>query len=566
MPSQLAQFRSRLDSLRRRRTFDRLGSAWCLFALLVLAVLVSAFIVDWSLRASRPQRFVMLAASIGVGCWMFRRFTMPSIGKQEADVDLALELQQRHGIDSDLVASLQFESDEAARWGSRQLETAVIGQTAASTEELDVFEGFTWDRLRRRAAVLSGVVFVLFIATAVFPAHVTSFLNRFLLGSAHYPTRTTIESITINGQKVAIGISENGSVNIPYGRALVLKVECSGELADAGYVQLMGSASQTSMQIVLEAFTSNQDEDKRRYSGQLSRLIESISCQVYVGDAWAEPVRIDVIPLPIVDVELNPTPPQYAALVEAASESASNRSVSARQIAVIEGTRVDLQVVSHNKPLAKAVLTIGKQEFSLKQADNDGRIWSLANETALASVSKTVGYEIQVEDQDGLSLERPIQGTVRLKTDRRPRVSAAMISRRVVPTGRPQLAFGATDDFGLATLRVHFQIYRGDGEMEQIDRDLRTINESDQPTRTLRGREALDLEPLKLVKGDELKITLEAIDYRGSLAPKSAVSEPIILEITDREGILAELLEADQKSVRQLDEIIQRELGIGVTR
>ena len=566
MTSQLNQFRSRLHSLRRQRSLDRWGSAWCVFALLVLLVLLLAFFADWSLRMSRPQRFVMLVASVGAGYWVLRRFTLPSMGRQEADVDLALELQQRHGIDSDLVASLQFETDEAARWGSRQLETVVIDQTAVMTDKLDVFAGFSWNRLRRRAVFLGVAAIVLLIVTAVFPQHIKSFLNRFLLGSAHYPTRTQIESITVNGHDIEIGTYGNRSVNIPYGRMLKFELQCAGELPKSGRVELTGIDSQTASEFALESNGSQLNEKSRSFSGQLLRLIESVTCQVHIGDAWTEPLRINVIPLPIVDVELKSTPPKYAVMVESESSTEDKRRVSARQIAVLEGTRVDLNVVSRNKPLTQAMLTLNEQEFQLKQQDEDGNVWSMADETALASITEPMRYEIQVVDHDGLSLERPIQGTIRLKTDRRPRVSAAMVSRRVVPTGRPQLVYGATDDFGLARLRVHFQIYRGNGDMEQIFRDLRQIDESDQPVRTLRDRDTLDLEPLKLVKGDELKITLEATDYRGTIEPKSVLSEPIILEITDREGILAELLESDEKSVRQLDEIIQRELGIGGTR
>jgi hypothetical protein len=66
-----------------------------------------------------------------------------------------------------------------------------------------------------------------------------------------------------------------------------------------------------------------------------------------------------------------------------------------------------------------------------------------------------------------------------------------------------------------------------------------------------------------LTKGDEVHVTLEAIDFRGANAGQSARSEPIILRVTDESGVLAGLSEADERSARQLDAIIQRQLGIG---
>ena len=54
-----------------------------------------------------------------------------------------------------------------------------------------------------------------------------------------------------------------------------------------------------------------------------------------------------------------------------------------------------------------------------------------------------------------------------------------------------------------------------------------------------------------------------AWDYRGSLEPQKSYSEPLILSVTDQQGILSGLLQTDEESAKQLDAIIRRELGIG---
>jgi hypothetical protein len=73
---------------------------------------------------------------------------------------------------------------------------------------------------------------------------------------------------------------------------------------------------------------------------------------------------------------------------------------------------------------------------------------------------------------------------------------------------------------------------------------------------------------LKLAKGDRVKLTLEATDYRGEneqVRPAGTVqaSEPLVLEISDESGVLAAITEADPRSEEQLNEIIKRQLGIG---
>ena len=178
----------------------------------------------------------------------------------------------------------------------------------------------------------------------------------------------------------------------------------------------------------------------------------------------------------------------------------------------------------------------------------------------LADVRQPLRFAVQVVDQDGLSLERPLAGFIRLKADRVPRVAAAIVSRRggAAPSRASCTVRRTTSASGWIAAKV--QISRQNGDMEDSVREVLPCG-SQPPQAVVRGEYAIDLSPFKLQKGDELKITLEAFDDRGDREPKSAVSEPLVLQVTDREGILAGLLESDEKSAKQLDAIIQRELG-----
>jgi hypothetical protein len=60
-----------------------------------------------------------------------------------------------------------------------------------------------------------------------------------------------------------------------------------------------------------------------------------------------------------------------------------------------------------------------------------------------------------------------------------------------------------------------------------------------------------------------VRLVVRAVDYRGDVAGRVAESEPILLEVTDERGILAALLESDERSIEQLDAIIERELKVG---
>ena len=79
----------------------------------------------------------------------------------------------------------------------------------------------------------------------------------------------------------------------------------------------------------------------------------------------------------------------------------------------------------------------------------------------------------------------------------------------------------------------------------------------------IRDKYTFSLADLKLAKGDQLKLTLEAVDFRGNTSGKSTMSEPLVLHVTDQSGILSAMAESDQRSAQQLGDIISRQLGIG---
>lgn len=554
--TQLALLRSRLSELRGQRKMLRWTTAWSAVALAVLWALSAAFLLDWLLLMSRAQRVVLLGL-VGVAIlWAFRRYALPWLGTRETEIDLALMVERRQHIDSDLVAALQFETPASSRWGSPELERAVIDYVADFSGDLNVFEGLPRAPARRRVRLLALTLAPLVLLAALFPHHLAAFANRMFLGNAHYPTRTVLERIVINGTSIPPAKTGASVVACPYGQPLKLLVACAGELPPQGTAVLRGLKGGAQTELVLQPSEAGGGE----YVAELPRLVDSVRYELYFGDAWTDPGMIQLIPPPIVTVDLEPIPPKYAA----AHLDKDDARPGARRIAVIEGSRVNLRLTCENKALREAVLTIDGEKWPLEKMPGEKGVWTLpAARGPLARVTEALRYEIQVKDEDGLSLEHPVRGYIRIKADRPPRVAAAMVSHRVLPTATPHVSFGAADDYGLSRLTAQVQISRAAGAMETRAVEIRAVPAEDQPQTALRGEYPLDLGPFQLAKGDELKVTLEAFDYRGNSPAKSAFSEPLILEVTDREGILAALLEADEKSARQLDAIIRRELGIG---
>ncbi len=600
----LETLRSRLNRLRRRRAMVRKTTAWSAVVLAVLWLVAAVFVVDLLLFMDIPQRLVALCLSVLIVGWAFWRYTKPWVGVKEDLIDVALLVEKHQHIDSDLVAALQFQETEAADWGSPQLESAVISYVEEFSPSLDVFEGFTYRRFKRRLAWLAGTVAVLIGAVLIFPDYAEAFANRMLLGSMRYPTDTQIERVALNGKTVLVQGGEPVTITCAYGSPLDFEVLGQGQLPEKGRVRLQTESLENAVEIELNRGVSaepamatdpavknpripgtqssgasrsaeietpaNKTEGQAVYHGRLPRLVNSVSCLVYLGDTWTEPLEVKVIPLPVVTVTLDPHPPSYAV----AGEKEEAVREGTRQIAVVEGSSVTVDLKSTNKPLAKAVLTVDEKTYPLTRRDEKGRRWTLAGPASpLHEIRQPLRYRVQVEDQDGLALEQPIEGYIRIRADRNPRIQPPeLVTQLVLPKAKPTVDFHVSDDFGLSRLAVKVQVVRKvplteddpTDMMDQVDhisRDMLIVKPSEQPERSLSGRYALVLESFKLSPGDELKVTLEAFDYRGPFEPQSSISEPLVLKVTDVQGILMGMRNTDERSAQSLDHIIEISSG-----
>ena len=566
MQTKLATLRSQLGSLRQKRAAVRWGSALCAPLAVALWLLVAAFLCDLSFNLPVGLRAVTLFAWVVGGIWAVNRFAWPLVKVRESEQDVALIVEQQHKIDSDLVAAIQFEGPHAPTWGSARLQQAVVDYVAEFSPSLNVFEGFSYRPLPQRATVLGITLVVVLAAALAFPGHATAFWNRFLLGSAHYPTKTQIQSITVNGQPVPVFHSiETPRVRVPYGQKIEVAVTCGGEVPRAGFVQLSGVNTDAVNRVDLNATAP----EAATFGGEIAHVADSFRVRFHFGDAVSDQAEVVIVPLPLVDLAWEIEPPKYAASAMKPGETDGG----SRQLAVIEGSVATLKLVCSNKPLKSATLAVGTGSPPVPLVQVAKKVaggppattteWTLPPGTPFDSIREPLKYEVQVIDEDGLSLETPISGQIRLKPDRLPRVVATAVTRFVLPIALPKLDYAAGDDFGVAKIVAVIHISREDGRTSQHEVVSKTVAAADQPQTILRGQVTVPLSPYELQKGDEVKVTLEVTDWRGDLVGQKGLGEPITFSVTDLNGILVQTGDEDKKTAKQLDEILRRELGIG---
>ncbi|HJN10182.1 MAG TPA: hypothetical protein QF564_15960 [Pirellulaceae bacterium] len=311
------------------------------------------------------------------------------------------------------------------------------------------------------------------------------------------------------------------------------------------------------------------------FHGQFERLIESIDYQVHIGDAWTDSARIQMISLPVVTLDLKVVPPKYAG-----SEN-SRKPTGSRQLSVLEGSAINMSLsVANEKQIEVAWVRVSSKSdttrWDLVTREDRRMVWSLAGTTPFSNVTEEFSFELHVRDTDGLQPESPIRGFVRLRSDRSPTATMELVHRVVLPSARPVVGFRVTDDFGIARSLLHLSVQRQHNEVlaadsppEPTSADLRTqeipLEAAWLPADKLpyHGRYEVNMAALELSKGDQVKLTIEAVDYRGETPGKSTLSEAVVLDISDEAGVLAAIAEADENSEERLTEVIKEQLGIG---
>jgi hypothetical protein len=558
-----AELRSKLTAAAARRRRVRLLDALLLTAGLAAALVYLHYRIDraWNLvPAARLVLDLLLVAGLAAAAIMLVR---PVLRRREDAVDVALRTAQP-AAGGDLVAALQFDewlrTGEAARYGSVGLLEAVVEQTTIESETFDpaqepVQRPALWKRFAAAAAVAALVV-----GAAFAPRHYAVWVDRALLGGSAYPSRTQIRTVEVNGQAVDFAGDGAPRVVVAENRPVRYEVVAAGELPESVRLTLVDEQGTAAL---LELTAADPAAEERSVeSGSRRYRFESLApplpvvVELQAGDAFGEPFELVVQPLPRVTVSLEVTPPAYAVGADLPTPPPGRLSA-----AVLEGSRVDVRVESANKPLRQAWLLAAEQKWQLRAIDAERRRWEFdPSGTPLAAVTEPLEFTVEAVDDDGFAPAEILRGSILLRADQPPTIAAEVVTKYVLPTGKPSLVYQATDDIGVQSLAVLRQVLHGDGSTTEDRVEIPLQPQAPASRRQLAGKFPLELAGLQLQKGDRVTVRLEARDRNGDPDRATAQSEPFTLEVTDEQGLYEAMAETDQRSARKMDEIIQKQL------
>ncbi len=557
--SGLHTFRSRLARLRYRRAYVRWQTAIARGLVLDIIGLYALLSIDFVFRLDTVPRLFVILLTIGILVWQSLRHIIPDLSTNETIVDMALLLERNHRVDSDLVAALQFESSANGSAGSTELQQAVIDRAGKISETLDFRSAVPKNDARRAAWHAAIALLAVAVCWLAFPNHASAFWNRLCLGDAKYPTRTRIVEVMINGQSDAPRVVE--------GETVVFHVTCSGITPDEGFARLRGIETGDSTSVKLKRI--NEKSDVAIYAAVGPSLNEPVDVSILIGDAATEPRRIALIRRPLVELTIEAIAPAYMR-----RETIRQHE---RYVQVMEGSAVNIYVrCTNGKRLTQARFELIEQEekperseaIAFAAADQSGASWQLdAVASGLNRVVKDLQFRVAVADEDGLGTYHPIEGAIRVKSDRAPAATIATLHHAILPNARPTITYTAEDDFGVHSLALHLRLAKPrdtgaeDKNTVSVELPLPEVDGVTRPT-AIRGKHVLDLSQLTLVEGDQLLVWVEATDYRGDWPGVSTLSEPIELEVTDERGVLDAILRSDADAEQILTDVIEKVLGL----
>lgn len=573
-----------------RLTIAGLGAA-----AILLGLVLALFVLDWSLQLSRELRIVALAAATLIAGAMALRYVLPWVRIHESELDVALLLEKHQGIDSDLVAALQFERPEAATWGSVELQRHVMRRVADLAPKLPLVRDVPRSPLRRRLAAALIALGFLGLLWLLVPEHFHVFTRRILLADIKYPTATRLVAVLVNGQPISTQ-ETRAHVRIPAGQPVRVEVLATGRLPSKGTVALSapGKSRRIIEQPLEKAPKLNQtnfptpaefSEDTQRYSTELPPLKENVQACIFLGDSSTGWFTLECVSPPLVTL--------LSYVEDPRNENAPSILTGVTQFAVTEGSRVTLGI-SSNRPLKKVVAVLDRLEVPLSKTqppwlsnlippknfqsseigsvgkrdglpfDRVAEMWWLdPTGLPLSEITEPLHVVFEIIDSFDIGVTPPMEAMIQVRPDFPPYITVKTLTRYVLPTARPTLVAEVRDDLGIDRVVARAQVIHPDGA-SGTPVEWTLWQRSQEALKILQEQWKLDLTPLACQKGDRIEITITATDVRGGGRPgKTASTDPVVFEVTDRAGILSLMSELDRKSAQQLGEMIEKQLDVG---
>lgn len=537
----------------------------------ILAVVTAFFwgslVVDNLLEPPTWVRGLAIAAVAAGVAWIVVSKLARRLRTPLRDGDLALIVERHHPEFADsLTTAVELGLAPAAE-GREPIDRVMLDRTVAHAVELlpRIRPHLLFKGRHLTAMLLAGLLGVASIAAVWRQAPGVAGLwarRMLLLENRPWPRQTSLVAVDFeNGIRTVARGSDVDVIARANGRIPEV-VELRVRASEGGRTERMGGRGGLS-------------DDGQLFGHVLDGVRQDLRLSIRGGDARIDGLVLRVLDPPTVDrVEINYTLPPYLG-------GGVRQASAAGIVQVPKGSSVEIACVS-TKPLSRWSIT----SRPLPAASESGPSDRIDEPQTIAAGRSTEGagggdarriaaridqldddrfIAVNLTDTDGLTNVKPIAFRLASAPDQPPQVALRMlgISTAVTAKARVPLVGEITDDHGLgsAWAKITRTDKTGQPPLETEVPIARAVNGATQVDLPDSAPESIALEPLALVPGTALTISVSAADTCGlSDRPNVASGDVWTLQVVTPE-VLAAMLEARELVLRRRFENVLEEMS-----
>lgn len=538
-----AALQRRLSELRAALAGSLLLEGMAKLSLGVLAGLTLDFLLDYFLHMDWSQRMIMAVLMAGgLGYGIFRWILRP-LSRQSSDDALVLSVEQKLGLQHNtLINTLQLAREaEKNRTYSAAMAKQVIESGLSDIDQVDFKRALNQSRSRQHRWWLTlGMAGLLILALMTVGTGLGRiwFSRNLLLGNEKWPTSTRL---------IIEGV-DNGELVIPRGEDYLLTVQVDPDCAVTEvdvYLDFLGRSAGTRQKL------RSDERQPLTHMTTLRSVSSEFQFRVLGGDYQSDPVRIRLVEPPGFEaLQIKVVPPEYSGLPP------QDLPLSTQNYKVLTGSRLLIQGQA-DVPQAELALTSQERRQDI-ELDDEGRFdFVLAGEAL-----QTGSYRLELQDQDGVQSNRPIEFRLEVLEDQPPRirtrvfgVTSVVMSKALVP-----IAVTLEDEFAVTDVKIEMQSGKAE-EMaaEQFPVDS-LADQFGQPE--VAGDVMFDLRTRDIVAGTALSLEIQARDNQPAdreLEQTTGKSKPMLFQVVTESEFRADLLRREMEQTRAFEKLISRQ-------
>lgn len=512
-------------------------------SLLLLAIVVVDFGLDYFFHMDRSQRFILgLLILAGLGYAAFRYLWQP-LSQPASDDALVLSVEKKLALKhNSLINTLQLARHRDDRnLYSEAMARRVIDSGLKDVDAVDFRSAVNQSRNQTHrwwlTLGLSGLLIVLSLAFGTEVGRIW-FGRNILLGNEKWPTRTRL---------IVEGV-QDGELVIPRGEDHLLRVlvdpDCAQTDVDV-YVDFLSRSTGTRQKLRVS------DVQPLEHMTTLRSVNSEFQFQVVGGDFESDPIQIRLVEPPgFSKLSLSVIPPAYSGIgIQPLPLSVENYKLLKGSILKIEG-KTDVAPV-------QLALASGPRRLPIS-VDSEG---NFAGQLA-GDQLESGRYLLDLQDQDGIGTNRPIEFTLEVVDDLSPRIRAKAygVSRLIMNKALIPITVTVEDEFAVTSAGIRLQI---GAQQEQVTRQLAADGLQDQLGQSeVEGETRLDLKEQEIEAGNTLALTIVARDNQPTDVAEEAAtgeSKPMLFEVVTESEFRADLLRREMEQTKVFEKLIERQ-------